>query len=336
MFFSPVFGSCAYIWLLLLPYASSDTNKCIIYFGLQFTAYPLNAMAYYQFNDPATPFRDAVSFDGVPDDLVPSGFVESRIRQLNTMSSSGNPDAQISPYAVNTREGAGVCSPVCPRTRIEVPASPPVGHSYPGVRINDNHSDDNGVAWEVASTSAHMFNVKPNLRGSRSNNSLRMRSPTRGLSRFKSLNRLKQSGNEDDNNDTKSGFKLSRRSQANPQASSSSVRTGQEAPESLRNEQQAVLEMFDMYGVSRPEGWLSDERERQRASEMETVQNSIGCPIQRAMALSHNIPRTVDQVRLRRENKHDNTFDMNADIAWKNSTVKWLSLSNARIARLAM
>ncbi|KAK4060735.1 uncharacterized protein Triagg1_10638 [Trichoderma aggressivum f. europaeum] len=224
-------------------------------------------MAYPEFSDPATLLRDAISFDGVPDDLVPFGFVESRIRQLNTISSNDNLTAQ--PYTANTRDAADPCSPVCPRTRVEVSASPPVGHSYPGLRINDNHNDDNGVAWEVASTSAHMFNVKPSLRASRSSNSLRLQSPTRDPSRYRSLYRSNQTANEV--NDAKLGSKLSRRSHPNLQASSSSIRTRQRAPESSRKEQQDVLEMFDTYGVSRPEGWLSDEKDRQRASGMKTV-----------------------------------------------------------------
>ncbi|KAL7911060.1 hypothetical protein GGI35DRAFT_492522 [Trichoderma velutinum] len=232
-------------------------------------------MTYPEFSDTAIPLRDAISFDGVPDDLVPSGFVESRIRQLNTISSNDYSNAQELSYTANTRDGADLCSPACQRTRVEVSASPPVGHSYPGLRINDNHNDDNGVTWEVASTSAHMFNIKPSLRASRSSNSLRLQSPTRDLSRFRSLYRSNQSANEV--HGTKSGFKLSRRSHPNLQASSSSIRTREYAPECSRKEQQDVLEMFDMHGVSRPEGWLSDGRDRQQASGIKTVQVCHSC-----------------------------------------------------------
>ncbi|KAL5091899.1 hypothetical protein Trisim1_002294 [Trichoderma cf. simile WF8] len=232
-------------------------------------------MTYPEFSDPAALLRDAISFDGVPDDLVPSGFVESRIRQLNTISSNDNLDVQNLPYTTNTRDGTYLCSPACPRTRVEVSASPPVGHSYPGLRINDNHNDDNGVAWEVASTSAHMFNVRPSLRASRSSNSLGFQSPTRDPSRFRSLYRSNRTANEV--NDTRPGFKLSRRSHPNLQASYSSIRSRQNAPESSRKEQQDVLEMFDMYGVSRPEGWLSDEKDRQQALGMKTVQVCHSC-----------------------------------------------------------
>ncbi|KAL7959832.1 hypothetical protein V8C34DRAFT_313142 [Trichoderma compactum] len=288
-------------------------------------------MAYPEFSDPATLLRDAISFDGIPDDLVPSGFVESRIRQLNTISSNDNLNAQ--PYTPNTRDGADLCSPVCPRTRVEVSASPPVGHSYPGLRINDNHNDDNGVAWEVASTSAHMFNIKPSLRASRSSNSLRLQSPTRDPSRYRSLYRSNQTASEV--NDAKSGFKLSRRSHPNLQASSSSIRTKQHAPESSRKEQQDVLEMFDMYGVSRPEGWLSDERDRQQASGMKTV-HVIGYLSQRAVTLLRDIPEKAGWDMLRRKDKHANNFDMNADIAWRNLIAKWPSMSSALIARLVI
>lgn len=233
-------------------------------------------MAYPALNNPTTPFKDAISLDGPPDDLVQSGFVESRIRQLNIMTSKDNLKAQSSPYTTNTREGADFCSPACQRTRLEVTASPPVGHSYPGLRINDNHSDDNRVAWEVASTSAHLFNVKPSLRASRSSNSLGLQSPTRGPSRFRSLRRSNGSVvNQAD--DTKPSFKPSRRSQANLRASFSTIHTRQETLDSSRKEQQDVLEMFDMYGVSRPEGWLSGERERQQVSGVKTIQVCHSC-----------------------------------------------------------
>ncbi|PNP54309.1 hypothetical protein THARTR1_05516 [Trichoderma harzianum] len=285
-------------------------------------------MAYPEFSDPATLLRDAISFDGVPDDLVPSGFVESRIRQLNTISSNDNSYGPNSPYTANTRDGADICSPACQRTRVEVSASPPVGHSYPGLRINDNHNDDNGVAWEVASTSAHKFNVRPSLRASRSINSLRLQSPTRDPSRYRSLYRSNQTANEV--NDTKSRFKLSRRSHPNLQASSSSIRTRQQAPEGSRMEQQDVLEMFDMYGVSRPEGWLSDERDRQQASGMNTVQVT-GYLILRAVTLSRDTPEKVGWDMLRWKDKHANNFDMNADIAWRSPIAKWPSLSSALI-----
>ncbi|PTB46258.1 hypothetical protein M441DRAFT_444822 [Trichoderma asperellum CBS 433.97] len=116
-------------------------------------------MAYNFLNDPMTPSKDPISLDGPPpDNLVPSGFVESRIRQLNIMSSKDRPKLQNSLHVANVREGEEVCSPACQGTRLEVTASPPVGHSYPGLRINDSHSDDNGVAWEATSISAHMYN----------------------------------------------------------------------------------------------------------------------------------------------------------------------------------
>ncbi|KAL7941568.1 hypothetical protein V8C42DRAFT_360608 [Trichoderma barbatum] len=233
-------------------------------------------MAYPELSDPTTLLKDAMSLDGVPEDLVPSGFVESRIRQLNTMSSKDNLTAQSSPYTANTQEGADVCSPACQRTRVEVSASPPVGHSYPGLRINDNHSDDNGVAWEVASTSAHMFNVKQNVKASRSSNSLRLQSPTRGPGRFRSLHRSNESA-AIRAGDTRPGVKLSRRSQTNPQASSSRMQARPAALNSSRKDQQDVLEMFDMYGVSRPEGWLSDEKERHQMSGMKTVHVCHSC-----------------------------------------------------------
>ncbi|KAL6828430.1 hypothetical protein V8C40DRAFT_286404 [Trichoderma camerunense] len=290
-------------------------------------------MTYPEFSDPATLLRDAISFDGVPDDLVPSGFVESRIRQLNTISSNDNLDVQNLPYTTNTRDSAYLCSPACPRTRVEVSASPPVGHSYPGLRINDNHNDDNGVAWEVASTSAHMFNVRPSLRASRSSNSLGFQSPTRDPSRFRSLYRSNRTVNEV--NDTRPGFKLSRRSHPNLQASYSSIRSRQNAPESSRKEQQDVLEMFDMYGVSRPEGWLSDEKDRQQALGMKTIQVIVYL-IRRAVTLSRDILEKANWDMLRRKDKHAKNFDMSADIAWRNPIAKWLSLSSALIARLAI
>ncbi|QYS98294.1 ATP synthase subunit delta, mitochondrial [Trichoderma simmonsii] len=235
-----------------------------------------------------SPTRDPSRFRN---DLVPSGFVESRIRQLNTISSNDNLDVQNLPYTTNTRDSAYLCSPACPRTRVEVSASPPVGHSYPGLRINDNHNDDNGVAWEVASTSAHMFNVRPSLRASRSSNSLGFQSPTRDPSRFRSLYRSNRTANEV--NDTRPGFKLSRRSHPNLQAAYSSIRSRQNAPESSRKEQQDVLEMFDMYGVSRPEGWLSDEKDRQQALGMKTVQVIVYL-IRRAVTLSRDIPEKAN------------------------------------------
>lgn len=149
-------------------------------------------MAYNFMDDPMTPSKDAISLDGPPPEhLVPSGFVESRIRQLNIMSSK---DRQNSLHVANLREGEEVCSPACQGTRLEVTASPPVGHSYPGLRINDNHSDDNAVAWEASSISAHMYNVRPNLRASRSTNSIGLQSPTPGPSRFLASHRSNRAG----------------------------------------------------------------------------------------------------------------------------------------------
>lgn len=151
-------------------------------------------MAYSFTNDPMTPSKDLMSLDGAPpDNLVPSGFVESRIRQLNIMSSKDRPKIQNSLHVANVREGEEVCSPACQGTRLEVTASPPVGHSYPGLRINDNHSDDIGVAWEASSISAHMYNVKPSLRASRSTNSMGLQSPTRRPSRFRGSYRSNKS-----------------------------------------------------------------------------------------------------------------------------------------------
>jgi hypothetical protein len=147
-------------------------------------------MAYNFMNDPMTPSKVSISLDGPPpDNLVPPGFVESRIRQLNTISTKDRPKIQNSLHVANVREGEEVCSPACQRTRLEVTASPPVGHSYPGLRINDNHSDDIGVAWEASSISAHMYNTKPNLRASRSTNSIGLQSPARGANRFQGSHR---------------------------------------------------------------------------------------------------------------------------------------------------
>lgn len=163
----------------------------------------ISIMAYSFTNDPMTPSKDLMSLDGAPpDNLVPSGFVESRIRQLNIMSSKDRPKIQNSLHVANVREGEEVCSPACQGTRLEVTASPPVGHSYPGLRINDNHSDDIGVAWEASSISAHMYNVKPSLRASRSTNSMGLQSPTRRPSRFRGSYRSNKSASNraDDSN----------------------------------------------------------------------------------------------------------------------------------------
>ncbi|KAH6606801.1 hypothetical protein Trco_005954 [Trichoderma cornu-damae] len=231
-------------------------------------------MAYAFLNEPTTPLKDAISLDGPHDDIVPSGFVESRIRQLNIIAKRDGPGTNISPHAANTREGGELCSPACQRTRLEVSASPPVGHSYPGLRINDNHSDDNGVAWEVSSTSAHRFNVKPNLRASRSSNSLGLQSPTRGPSRFRSLRRSNETAaNRAD--DAAQRFKSPGRSQGKQLAA---VGETQPALEGSTKQQQDALDMFDMYGISRPEGWLSDEEEGgQNVSRMKTVQVCHSC-----------------------------------------------------------
>ncbi|KAL7798285.1 hypothetical protein V8C37DRAFT_418672 [Trichoderma ceciliae] len=224
-------------------------------------------MAYTFLNHPTTPVKDAIALDGLQDDLVPSGFVESRIRELNIISSKDRPKTQSSPYVVNAGEGGELCSPACQRTRFEVSASPPVGHSYPGLRINDNHSDDNGVAWEVSSMSAHMFNATPNLRASRSSISLGLQSPSRAPSRFRSLRRSNgSSANQAD--DAKLNFKSTGRSQVNnPRASLSTIQTAQPALDSSTKEQQDALDMFDMYGVSRPKADLVHEQDQQKSKQ---------------------------------------------------------------------
>ncbi|KAM0264781.1 hypothetical protein ACHAQJ_000606 [Trichoderma viride] len=253
-------------------------------------------MAYTFTNDPVTPLKDAISLDGPPDDLVPSGFVESRIRQLNIISSKDRPKTQNSLYVASAREGGELCSPACQGTRLEVSAAPPVGHSYPGLRINDNHSDDNGVAWEVSSMSTHMYNVKPNLRASRSTNSLGFQSPTRDASRFRGFRRsVKSASNRAD--DTKSNIKFSGRPQANPRVSLSTIQTARPALDNSTEEQQDALDMFDMYGVPRPEGWLSDERERQQVSQKNTVQ----CKTELVSGLTTNL--SADHVHTQGQQK---------------------------------
>ncbi|KAL6866916.1 hypothetical protein J3F83DRAFT_761442 [Trichoderma novae-zelandiae] len=235
-------------------------------------------MDYSEINDPTTPFVDATFLDGPPDDmdLVRPGYVGSRIRDLNIKTSKDNLKAQSSTYVTDVREDVTVCSPACQRTRLEVTASPPVGHSYPGLRVYDDHSDDNGVAWEVAATSSHRFNVRPSLRVSRSSNAVALQSPARGPNRFRNL----PTSNESVVNrvgDARPTFKSPMRSQANLRASLPPFQTVHEVLDSSNNEQQDVLDMFDTYGVSRPDSWLSGERERQQASGMKTVQVCHSC-----------------------------------------------------------
>ncbi|PTB66347.1 hypothetical protein BBK36DRAFT_1119393 [Trichoderma citrinoviride] len=222
-------------------------------------------MDYSEIYDPTTPFQDAMSLDGPPDDmgLVQSGYVGSRIRDLNIKTSQSNLKAQTSPYVTDTREDAAVCSPACQRARLEVTASPPVGHSYPGLRVYDDHIDDNGVAWEVAATSSHRFNVKPSLRASKSSNSVSLQSPTRGQNRFRNSHMSNESV-VNRAGEARSNFKSPMRSQANLRASLPPFQTVHEILDSSKKEQQDALDMFDMYGVSRPEG-LSSEKERQEA-----------------------------------------------------------------------
>lgn len=67
------------------------------------------------------------------------------------------------------------------------------------------------------------------------------------------------------------------RSQPNPRASLSTIRTVQPAIDNSTEEQKDALDMFDVFGVSRPEGWLSEEREQQQVSRMKTVQVCHSC-----------------------------------------------------------
>ncbi|KAL7822160.1 hypothetical protein V8C26DRAFT_418920 [Trichoderma gracile] len=235
-------------------------------------------MDYSETNDPTTPIKDAMFLDGPPDDIdfVRSGYVVSRIRELNIKTSNTNLKAQSLPYVEDAREDVAVCSPACQRTRLEVSASPPVGHSYPGLRVYDDHMDDNGIALEVAAMSSHKFNVKPSLRVSKSSNSVAMHSPTRGPDRFRNSQKSNESVvNRAD--DARSGFKTPMRSRANLRASLPPFRTVHEVLDSSKKEQQDALDMFDMYGVSRPEGWHSRESERQQAAGMKSVQVCHSC-----------------------------------------------------------
>jgi hypothetical protein len=235
-------------------------------------------MDYPEINDPTTPIKDAMFLDGPPDDIdfVRSGYVVSRIRELNVKTSNTNLKAQSLPYVKDAREDVTYCSPACQRTRLEVSASPPVGHSYPGLRIYDDHVDDNGVAWEVAATSSHKFNVKPSLRVSKSSNSVALHSPTRGPDRFRNSQKSNESVvNRAD--EARSGFKSPMRSRANLRASLPPFQTVHEVLDSSKKEQQDALDMFDMYGVSRPDGWLSRESERQQAAGMKSVQVCHSC-----------------------------------------------------------
>ncbi|TFA99405.1 ATP synthase subunit delta [Trichoderma ghanense] len=240
--------------------------------------YSFSIMDDPEFNDASTPFIDAMFLDGPPDDidLVRSGYVGSRIRELNIKTSKNNLKAQSSPYVADTREDVTFCSPACQRTRLEVTASPPVGHSYPGLRVYDDHDGDNGVAWEVAATSSHKFNVKPSLRVSKSSNSVALHSPTRGQDRFRNSQKSNESVvNRAD--DARSNFNSPMRSRANLRASLPPFQTVHEVLDSSKKEQQDALDMFDMYGVSRPEGWLPSESERQHAAGMKTVQVCHSC-----------------------------------------------------------
>ncbi|PTB75779.1 hypothetical protein M440DRAFT_1335095 [Trichoderma longibrachiatum ATCC 18648] len=235
-------------------------------------------MDYYETNVPTTPFNGAMFLDGPPDDadLVHSGYVGSRIRELNIKTSNTNLKAQSLPYVKDAREEVTVCSPACQRTRLEVSASPPVGHSYPGLRVYEDHIDDNGVAWEVAATSSHRFNVKPRLRGSKSSNSVALHSPTRYPDRFRDSQNFNDSaGNRADG--ARSNFKSPMRSRANLRASLPPFRTVHEVLDSSKQEQQDALDMFDQYGVSRPEGWLTSEKERQQAAGVKTVRVCHSC-----------------------------------------------------------
>ncbi|KAL6909005.1 hypothetical protein GGI43DRAFT_379832 [Trichoderma evansii] len=139
-------------------------------------------MAYAFTNNPMTPSKDPISLDGPPpENLVPSGFVESRIRQLNIISSKDRPKIQDSLHVAN---------------------------------------------------------------------------------------------------------RSSRRSQANPRASLSTIQTAQQAPHSSTEERKDALDMFDMFGVSRPKGWVSDEREQQQVSQLKTVQ----CKTELVSTLTTNLP----------------------------------------------
>ncbi|KAH0490585.1 hypothetical protein TgHK011_002047 [Trichoderma gracile] len=235
-------------------------------------------MDYSETNDPTTPIKDAMFLDGPPDDIdfVRSGYVVSRIRELNIKTSNTNLKAQSLPYVEDAREDVAVCSPACQRTRLEVSASPPVGHSYPGLRVYDDHMDDNGIALEVAAMSSHKFNVKPSLRVSKSSNSVAMHSPTRGPDRFRNSQKSNESVvNRAD--DARSGVRSPMRSRANLRASLPPFQTVREVLDSSKKEQQDALDMFDMYGVSRPEGWHSRESERQQATGMKSVQICHSC-----------------------------------------------------------
>ncbi|OTA06533.1 hypothetical protein A9Z42_0072780 [Trichoderma parareesei] len=280
-------------------------------------------MDYPELNGPTTPIKDAMFLDGPPDDIdfVRSGYVVSRIRELNVKTSNTNLKAQSLPYVEDAREDVTYCSPACQRTRLEVSASPPVGHSYPGLRIYDDHVDDNGVAWEVAATSSHKFNVKPSLRVSKSSNSVALHSPTPGLDRFRNSQKSNESVvNRAD--EARSGFKSPMRSRANLRASLPPFQTVHEVLNSSKKEQQDALDMFDMYGVSRPDGWLSRESERQQAAGMKSAQRFNVSLIQRAVMLYQVTSEEADAVTLRRNDKNINVFTMNADSVWRNPTVR--------------
>lgn len=112
--------------------------------------------------------------------LIPSGLVGARIRELRSIATGENMGRLPSPSPItenrqNPRFTQGyqatrkLCSPASKYARLEVPASPPVGHAYPGLVVGGEHgAEDHGILWEYSSTGAKATSVRSKLSPARS------------------------------------------------------------------------------------------------------------------------------------------------------------------------
>ncbi|KAK5989947.1 hypothetical protein PT974_08210 [Cladobotryum mycophilum] len=184
-------------------------------------------------------------------DQVPSGIVEARIQQLTNMASPDRSKSQASP---SRREDDRTCSPDCRRTRLELSASPPVGHAYTG-----------------EASKAGSVRTRQNIRSSKSSNSI-------GRSNLvKSPLRHSHTVNSRRQDVTISSSQLELpASSREPHSSSLGSQTNTPIAQEVTNQQQGVLDIFDIYGVARPEGWLSDDEQRP-VSRTRTIQICHSC-----------------------------------------------------------
>ncbi|KND87929.1 hypothetical protein TOPH_07415 [Tolypocladium ophioglossoides CBS 100239] len=129
----------------------------------------------------------------------------------------------------------------------------PREHSYLGLKsARKKHGEDHGVAWEVSSMEAQPSATRPRLRSSRSADSMKDKATTA----FEAIPA-----------DSTVNSQFSR--------APTSLRK-ESSPLSSTGRQRDALAMFDLYGVSMPEGWLPPEKLRPE-SQTKTLQICHSC-----------------------------------------------------------